>query len=121
MSRATLGGVFANAIAAALGDSRPLPIVHVVTEGDSTEAMVARARGVAATCVLLVIEPTVPRLQRAMLAAAIGPLAIEMAPESRVGAIDILPGADPADVAAAAMFLATAESTTGQVIAVSGE
>lgn len=65
---------------------------------------------------LLVIAPDVPDLDRAMLVAAVGPLAVDLAPDLRIAAIDLAAGADDDDVAAAAVFLATAESTTGQTV-----
>jgi hypothetical protein len=74
------------------------------------------ARG--AAIVLLLIDPLVPALARAMLLAAIGPLAVELAPGIRIGALDLAAGAAPADIAAAAHFLARARSTTGQILRV---
>lgn len=66
--------------------------------------------------VLLVIAADVPDLDRAMLLAAVGPLAVEIAPDRRIAAIDVGPGAVEADVVAAACFLTSAESSTGQVL-----
>ncbi|PTS72716.1 hypothetical protein DBR17_19140, partial [Sphingomonas sp. HMWF008] len=65
---------------------------------------------------LLVIATDVPDLDRAMLLAAVGPLAVEIAPDRRIAAIDVGPGADPDDVVAASQFLTSAESSTGQVL-----
>ncbi|WP_404368210.1 Rossmann fold domain-containing protein [Sphingomonas sp. MMS24-J45] len=65
---------------------------------------------------LLVIASDVPDLDRAMVLAAIGPLAAARAPAQRIAAIDVAPGADEADVVAAARFLAGAESSTGQAL-----
>lgn len=75
-------------------------------------------RGATADLVLLTIGPDMPALERAMLIAALGPLAIELAPARRLCALDIASSADLADVAAAAAFLARADSTTGQVLAI---
>ena len=68
--------------------------------------------------VLLIIEQSVGSLDRAMLLAAIGPLAVELAPGTRLSAIDILVGTNDADVAAAGRFLAAATSTTGQTLTI---
>lgn len=66
--------------------------------------------------VLLVIESNVPDLDRAMLLASVGPLAVAAAPEMRIGAIDLGAEADVGDVTAAALFLTGAESSTGQTL-----
>ncbi|MFA6115952.1 MAG: Rossmann fold domain-containing protein [Sphingomonas sp.] len=68
--------------------------------------------------VLLLIDSSIQSIDRAMLIAAIGPLAIEKAPHARIGAIDVMAGAAVEDVAASARFLAAACSTTGQVLTV---
>lgn len=67
---------------------------------------------------LLVIAADVADLERAMLLAAVGPLAVAMAPARRIAAIDIGPDASESDVIAAALFLVGAESSTGQLIRV---
>ncbi|MES2021729.1 MAG: hypothetical protein V4460_10540 [Pseudomonadota bacterium] len=66
--------------------------------------------------VLLVIAETVPKLDRALLIAAIGPIAMDAAPAMRVAALDLADGACADDVLAAARFLAAATSSTGQVL-----
>jgi hypothetical protein len=71
--------------------------------------------------VLLLIDSSIPPIDRAMLIAAIGPLAIEKAPHARIGAIDARDGAAVEDVVATARFLAAARSTTGQVLTVAAE
>ena len=81
-------------------------------DGDAVAAL----RAAAGDVVLLVIEPSVPELDKAMLLAAIGPLAVERAPAVRIAALDVADGADLADVVAAAAFLVVAHSTTGQVL-----
>ena len=53
-----------------------------------------------------------------MILAAIGPLAIELGPDRRIGALDIAIEAGETDIVAVAKFLVAAKSTTGQVIAV---
>jgi hypothetical protein len=64
------------------------------------------------------IADDAPALDRAMLRAAIGPLAIELAAAQRLNAVDI--GSDAAEdaVIAAARFLAGAGSITGQLVEV---
>lgn len=65
---------------------------------------------------LLIIAETVPKLDRALLIAGIGPIAIDAAPTMRVAALDLADGACADDVLAAALFLAAATSSTGQVL-----
>ncbi|MDB5707672.1 MAG: hypothetical protein JWN66_4788 [Sphingomonas bacterium] len=94
----------------------------VFARPDATvEEIVRRLRQPAAAIMLLLIDPLVPAVDRAMLLAAIGPLATELAPGTRIAAIDIASGAASADIAAAAHFLAKAQSTTGQVLRVEAE
>lgn len=71
--------------------------------------------------VLLLVASRIAALDRAMLLAAIGPLAAELAPRVRIGAVVAGPAAAAADVAAAAGFLARARSTTGQVLEILAE
>ena len=77
---------------------------------------VERLRASQGAMVLLLIESSIPAVDRAMLIAAIGPLAIARAPHGRIGAIEVAPGAAVEDVAEAARFLSTARSTTGQIL-----
>lgn len=67
---------------------------------------------------VLVVPPASAAPERAMLLAAIAPLAIEFAPARRLSAVDAAETAVAADVVAAAIFLASAKSTTGQVLRV---
>ena len=83
--------------------------------------VVDRLRAAEGEIVLLLIDSSVSPLDRAMLIAAIGPLAVELAPRVRIGAIDVAAGAAPEDAAVAARFLAGARSTTGQVLTVAAE
>lgn len=103
-------------IAAALGDA-----IALVTAagGHATEKVIAELRATSTDerdSVLLFIAGDVPALDRALLRAAVGPLAIELAPAKRLNAVDVAAGAALEDVIAAARFVAAAESTTGQVI-----
>ena len=90
--------------------------VVVADAGAPVDPIIATLRRNDAGFVLLVVEAPVPALDRALLLAAIGPLAVELAPHTRIGAIDIAPGAALSDIVAAAVFLAGARSTTGQVL-----
>jgi hypothetical protein len=90
--------------------------VVVADAGAAVGAIVATLRAYDVAFALLVVDAPVPALERALLLAAIEPLAVELAPRTRVGAIDVAPGALLTDVAAAAAFLAGAEATTGQVL-----
>ncbi|MGY2735248.1 Rossmann fold domain-containing protein [Sphingomonas sp. UYP23] len=66
--------------------------------------------------VLLVIDGRVAALDRAMLRAAVAPLAVELAPATRLAALDVGANATRTAVAAAADYLVSARSTTGQVL-----
>lgn len=83
--------------------------------GDDVAALVRAAEG---ESVLLVLDPALNPLELARARAAIGPLAVERAPGTRVNALLAAAGADPADAEAAARFLEGARSTTGQVLEV---
>lgn len=65
---------------------------------------------------VVVIPATLDALAMAQTRAAIGPLAVELAPATRVNAVVPGEGFDPADVDAAITFLENALSTTGQFI-----
>lgn len=105
------------AVTAALGTDATL----VVAEADCTPGTVIdrvrAARAGDAVVVLLMLMPAVAAIERAMLLAAVGPLAHELAPR-RIGAIDVAESASADRVVAAACFLAGARSTTGQVLRV---
>jgi hypothetical protein len=81
------------------------PVADTVTAIEAAEGEV----------VLVLVGADLPAVERAMLLAAIGPLAVARAP-GRVCALDVGAHADLADVVAAARFLAGAGSTTGQVL-----
>ncbi|WP_010185234.1 Rossmann fold domain-containing protein [Sphingomonas sp. PAMC 26605] len=66
--------------------------------------------------VMLVIDAAAAALDRAMLRAAVGPLAVELAPQTRLGALDVGADTDRDAVVAAAEYLVGAHSTTGQVL-----
>lgn len=110
----------ASSVAAVPGDAAAL-----VTAGgeDSVESVLHRLRAAGADgreSILLVIEADVAAIERAMLRGALGPLAIEFAPACRINALDVMAGAADDAVMAAASFLATARSTTGQVVVIEG-
>ncbi|WP_010215803.1 Rossmann fold domain-containing protein [Sphingomonas sp. PAMC 26621] len=101
------------AVAEALGATATL----VVADAQSTPATVidtVRAAGGGEAVVILLL-PAVSAMERAMLLAALGPLAGELAPR-RVCAIDVAEAAPTEHVVTAARFLAGARSTTGQVL-----
>ena len=97
-------------LAGALDGAVRIVFAHTVSDLPLLRAAPDRA------LVLLVLDPTVPNLDRAMLLAAIGPLAIEFAPAVRIGALDVAEGAEVDDVIAAARFLTSAASMTGQTL-----
>ncbi|WP_353204517.1 Rossmann fold domain-containing protein [Sphingomonas sp.] len=101
------------ALAAVPGDG-----TAVIFVGDVADLPLIRAAAVDHALVLMVLAPTVPILDRNMLLAAVGVLAVDCAPRARIAALDVRPGADVDDVVATALFLATAESTTGQIVPV---
>ena len=76
----------------------------------------ALVRGAAGESLVVMISATLDALAMAQARAAIGPLAVELAPATRVNAVVLAEGADPADVDAAVAFLEQARSTTGQLI-----
>jgi hypothetical protein len=95
------------------GASESVRIVPaIVPIGD----MIEQVRSVGAEMILILAGPDLTGIDRAMLLAAIGPLAIELAPARRIGALDVADGAAVADVAATARFLIEAGSTTGQTL-----
>ena len=91
-------------------------VALVMPEGIADGLPALRAAGQGPASVLCLIEESVPKLDRALLIAAIGPLAVEFAPAVRIVALDLAEGAHPDDVAAAAIFLTGAASTTGQIL-----
>ena len=104
-------------VRAALAAIADLEIVSAES-GDDVADIVSQLRRSMAGFALLLIDSSVPAMDRAMLSAAIGPLATECAPRARIGAIEIGDGAVTADVAAAAVYLVSARSTTGQILRV---
>ena len=76
----------------------------------------ALVRGASGESLVVMISATLGALAMAQARAAIGPLAVELAPATRVNAVVLAEGADPADVDAAVAFLEQARSTTGQLI-----
>ena len=76
----------------------------------------ALVRGAVGASRIVLIPATLDPLTMAQARAAIGPLAVELAPAVRVNAVTAAEGADPADVDAAVTFLENAPSTTGQLL-----
>ncbi|MDB5674173.1 MAG: hypothetical protein JWM65_1155 [Sphingomonas bacterium] len=104
----------------ALADTVALVIADASCATESVIADVHAARTDERDSVLLLIAGDVSVLDRAILRAAIGPLAIALAPSKRVNAVDVVGDAAEDDVVAAARFLAAAASTTGQILDVRG-
>ncbi|MEO5866442.1 MAG: Rossmann fold domain-containing protein [Sphingomonas sp.] len=93
----------------------------VADERSIAAAIVASIRSAAIAApesVVVLVEAGMPQPDRAMLIAAIAPLAIELAPITRLALIDIQIGAAPQNVAAVEEFLHAARSTTGQIVVV---
>ncbi|PAX06576.1 Rossmann fold domain-containing protein [Sphingomonas lenta] len=86
-----------------------------VGPGDDVAALVRGAEG---ESVLVLLDASLDALLVIQARAAIGPLAVERAPDTRVNAIVAGEGADADNVEAAARFLEGARSTTGQVLEV---
>lgn len=84
-------------------------------EPDTVAALIEAVRA-AAGDVSVVIRADLPALERALLLAAIAPLAIERTP-ARINALDCAEGVAPEAVAEALAFLERADCTTGQVLA----
>ena len=99
----------------------------VITLGaDATvAALVAAVRECAAAdtatgAIVVEVAAGIVALERHLILAAIAPLAIELAPGTRLCAIDVGAGAEAEDVAAVRDWLSEAECTTGQVVTVTG-
>lgn len=103
----------------AVGAALPATTALVVADADAVLVHVlARLRGAAADeAIVVLIQPDFAAIDRAMLIAALGPLALELAPR-RINAIAVADGAASERVVAAARYLAFARSTTGQNLVV---
>lgn len=80
------------------------------------EDIAALVRSADADSLVVLIPATLDPLAMAQAKAAIGPLAIELAPGRRLNAVCPIIGADPVAVEAAVAFLDQARSTTGQLL-----
>ncbi len=76
----------------------------------------ALVRGAGGESLVVVISPMLDALTMAQARASIAPLAVELAPSTRLNAVVPGEGADPVDIDAAVAFLERAQSTTGQVL-----
>jgi replication-associated recombination protein RarA len=85
-------------------------------QGGDIAALVRSARAETVDSIVVSIAPTLNTLAMAQARAAIGPLAIELAPACRVNAVCPAIDAARTDVEAAIAFLEHARSTTGQII-----
>lgn len=70
------------------------------------------------TDLVLVLMPGRDSVAQAMAEAAIGPLAVAIAPDARINAVVPSPDASPDAIAAAVAYLAAAHAVTGQLLAV---
>jgi hypothetical protein len=77
--------------------------VAIVQMTDGPASAIDRVRGGTEAFTLVVVDGAASSVDRAMMLAAIGPLAVELGPDRRIGALDIGIGAG---------------STTGQILAV---
>ncbi|KQS04436.1 hypothetical protein ASG11_09385 [Sphingomonas sp. Leaf357] len=93
-------------------------VVVIEASGSCHEAL-SRIRASAARFALVIVGQEISPVDRAMILASVGPLAVELGPDRRIGALDIGAGARQADILETARFLVGAESTTGQVLAAS--
>lgn len=98
---------------------------RVITLGEDATvgALVAAVResaaaGTATGVIVVEVAAGIAALERHLILAAIAPLAIELAPGTRLCAVDVGAGADAEDVAAVRDWLSGAECTTGQVVTV---
>lgn len=113
----------ASAVAAALAAAGMSGEVLIVAAGMSAGGIVDRLRAAAAdspAALVVVVRADVGEPDRAMLIAAIGPLAVAFAPATRLSLVDVGAGAAADATGAAACFLATAVSTTGQIVRIAG-
>ncbi len=83
---------------------------------DRGDTIAAVVRGAIGESLVVVMPATLDPLAMAQARAAIGPLAMELAPATRLNAVVMMQGADPDHVDAAVDFLDGALSTTGQLI-----
>lgn len=110
-----LGWIIADTSAATA--TKVVPDYLVIVDPATVTALVQRIRASSAPATVIIIESgAAPALDTHVLVAAIEPLAIESAPNRRVCAVDVRPGADSADIAAAVDFLLRAQSVTGQIL-----
>ena len=92
--------------------------VAIVQMTDGPASAIDRVRGGTEAFTLVVVDGAASSVDRAMMLAAIGPLAVELGPDRRIGALDIGIDGAPPDSVSAARFLIGAGSTTGQILAV---
>jgi len=128
MNSAPLSGAgpIADAIRSAIAgcDVAPDAYFMIADAGEGVPTAIDGLRAIvrgAADAMVLIVPAALPALDRAMLLASITPLALEFAPDRRVCAIDVAQGADPAAVAEAALFLAAARCTAGQLLRIEPE
>ena len=113
------------ALAVALTRADESDTVFVIADAGAdpleTAALLRRAVPPAGGAVVLLVPAAGAALDRQLVLAMIPLLASELAPATRVSAVDIAPDAATATIVEAAAFLAAATSTTGQVLRVGGQ
>lgn len=95
---------------------RAHPGVIVVNSGDIGAMRTSVANNVSQAIVIIIDCRVIDAFDVHLLSAAVEPMAIAAAPRQRVSLVQVLPGADAADVDAAIAYLLTAVSVTGQTI-----
>ena len=108
--------MLSNAVTAALAGQAAVVVADVTVA--LTDVLASLRTVSPEDVVIVVILADLSAIDRAMLLAALGPLAIELAPR-RIAAIDVADGASPQHILAAAHYLAAACSITGQHLRVS--
>ena len=83
---------------------------------EAADLQLLRAAADEQTMVLLIVGPDVSHVDKAMLLAGVGALAVALAPRVRIAALNVDEGADVVNVVKAGRFLADAVSTTGQIL-----
>lgn len=96
------------------------PDVDVIDGANERQAVLDRIRNGDARVTIIVAGADLAPLDRATLMAGIPVLAIELGPDRRIVALDLGSTAGKSATIDAARFLASAESTTGQILTVSG-
>lgn len=98
-------------------DTGRIPLCFPVNPGELNSAIRESVDG-GEPVVIAVIADDLGQLDRDLMLAAIGLIAREAVPVTRICGVHVLAGAAVDDIAAVALFLGQAAAVTGQVIAV---